>query len=146
MYPLGNRSRFSRENVEEYITNIDSAISKSVIDKDMVLYRGIHPHVADDLLKTGGRENLGFTSTTYDPKEAIYFMKEAKIAPTDWNNLIIIRKHKGSKGLYVNAEEAEIILPRNLKYKVTRVVESDSAKLGDARAIDRLRLIYVEEI
>ena len=136
--------KYSDDQCSMHAANIESAIVDSIIPEDVTLYRGIHSHVADDLIKTGSRTNWGFTSTSYDPIDTIGFMKES-VGPDGWNNLLIMNRPKGTTGLFVDSMENEIILPSAMKYKMTKVVEVDKVNIGSTE-VNRVRMIFVEEI
>lgn len=76
---------------------LDAAIAKSVLQADVVAYRGAGQHVARD---------PGYTSVTTDPKVAERF------AAKHGGKVEGIRLPKGSSALPIPGEESEFLLPR----------------------------------
>ena len=134
--------KYTKEQVEDYIVGIDSAIKKSTVDRDMVLYRGIKTHRAEELIQNGSITQQGFMSTSMSPIEAFEFTKGVG---EDFHNILVMEREKGSLGLFINDIEKEILLPRDTGYKLTKVVH---VKDIDIEGFERenVRLLFVEWI
>ncbi len=96
--------------------DINRLLQRSVIDRDMVVYRGTRMKYYEDGWEIGDVHSAGMmTSTTLSRKLATDFNDEA---------LLEIRVPKGTKGLYADGlsrykdQEAEVLLPPSTKFKV----------------------------
>jgi hypothetical protein len=95
---------------------LNNVLQRSVIDRDMVVYRGTKMKHYEDGWETGDVHSAGIVnSATISSKLATDFNDEA---------LLEIRVPKGTKGLYADGlskykdREAEVLLPPNTKFKV----------------------------
>lgn len=112
-----------------FVKNIDAAIAKSAMPENVVLYRGF---TSTDVVQNWNRivgttiKDKAFASTSISPRIARRFIDQApKIAP---KVLAEIHVPKGTKGLWMGSarastEELEILLHRNIKFKVIKAVK-----------------------
>ncbi len=118
------------EHMKQNITALDSAVKKGKLDKNRVLYRGISSAQLISKLKAGDTfTDKAFASTTLDKKIAVGFT-QGKGA------LIRIKAKKGQSGAYLSEMspapgEAEFLLPRNSKFKVTKITKEGSRTIID---------------
>lgn len=98
--------------------DLDKVLRKSTLDTNMTLYRG-SPHLPK--LKSGDIfVDRGFVSTSRDPLTAYQF---GKTPYTSNSPGMVIAAKKGQSGYNLKGEEREVILPRNLKFRVTDKVK-----------------------
>lgn len=137
---------YTLDELTSQINNLDSVIAKSILNEDVVLYRGLYPHVAEDLIKAGGRKNLGFASTTMDPQKTRYYMNlGVALEESNIKYVMVMERKKGQTGLFISKTEYEVLLPRNLEYKVTKIVDVDTMHFisGDDQNV---KMIFVEAV
>lgn len=147
-YPrMNNYSRLGPDSLdpdvladtERLVRDMDSAIDKSRVQEDVVIYRGLNI-LANDLkrydLLTPGEEVVesAFTSFSGTSDQAGDFANNARG--------VIMRTvlPKGSKALYMDASENELVLPRGTRYRVVRVAKN--VRVGDGTK--RLNVMDVE--
>lgn len=133
----GEISKVGKTKIENAISNIDNAIDKYKLEKDLVLYRGIdtptlieqaigekkwtrNEDAISGYLKNKTIENKAFTSTSLSQKEASNFGLG--------NNSCILRINApaGTKGAYIDtvskiSKEKEFLLARNINFKINRI-------------------------
>jgi hypothetical protein len=119
-----------REKGLQAAKGIDSVLSKSKIENDVVVYRGISGNTAFNIIKNGTFENKGYTATSVAMGDALGFAQHTPLAHPDGSyqpgrdvqNVIMFKVPKGSSGFYFGrGRESEVLLPRNLKLKCTGV-------------------------
>lgn len=122
--------------------HIDEALSKTVIDEDVLLYRGISDNLTKTLENSVGKTVLdkGLMSTTADIDQALLFadMRGGGL------QVMRIRVPKGTNGGYLGFknlsletfDEAEVLLPRNTKVRVIGVAKDTDPDWGDLKYID----------
>jgi len=126
-----------REKAAEAVKVMDEVLSKSEIEQDVTVYRGINGLTAHGLDEKGEFKNPNFTSTTLAPGTAMGFAQHSPYNPdnvvsyqpggmipshAEIQNLMMFTVPKGSNGFYWDSEN-EVLLPRGLSLKVTGVTE-----------------------
>ncbi|MDY0266327.1 MAG: ADP-ribosyltransferase [Methanimicrococcus sp.] len=102
--------------IESNIQNIDSAIQKSKADREYTIYRGIKD---TDWLKEkyigGTFTEKAFGSFTLDVNKALEY--------SNFENPIVLHFEikKGMNVLYMDENESEMLLPRDLTYKIKKI-------------------------
>lgn len=136
------------ERAIKYIKRIDAGLTKTKLEKDFVLHRGISTEVADEMLKTGKMQYAGYSSTSEDIKTARFFSVMNTDGTSKYKDVLIFKTQKGTKGIHIGGEESEIILDKGLKLEVTHVQTVEQMKYleSDGRAPDSFRLIYCNVI
>lgn len=120
-------------DVKEYVDNLKFALSKSIINEDVIVYRGIR-----NPLETFGIGNIdelkeglvftsdGMVSTTTSQKIAKKFAE--KLNPWEEPKIIKIHLKKGQTAfpmdMIKDIGEKEIVLPPGSKFKVVKVREN----------------------
>jgi len=132
-------------DIDDIIKNLDSAIDKSVLPRDVNVYRGISPNTAKKLMNDNTCVDLGYTSTTYDPNTALQFVGEG--GSRSFSNVMVFKHKKGTKALMWEHEE-EVLSARGLKLKCTEIKEVKKVK-GMLRSnedivIDNVRFFIME--
>lgn len=110
------------QNVDDIIKNLDSVMEKSVIEENIIVYRGTNRKYFENLKVGEVFEIKSYFNTSLDSYWGKIFntkIEENKNDPL----LIEIKVPKGSKGFYVGHNSGltymkELILDRNTKYKV----------------------------
>lgn len=124
-YVLRNPNEFKTENDKRAIKDLDSAINKSTLNKDVETYRYISNENVFKNMKVGDiYEDKGFMSTTYNPnsdREENFY---------DYKVKAIIKAKEGTKALDVSGiydkeakegmAESEIIFARDTKMKLVK--------------------------
>jgi len=136
------------ESLTKYVKDLDTAISKSVLDQDSILLRGITNYQSmlglDDVAKLKPGYifiDKGYCSTTIDTK----IIKRFTVGSVDKDPaVLIIHAKKGLNAIPIDSlvekiGEKEILLPRNLKFSVTkitnRIIEGKKVKYIDVEII-----------
>lgn len=126
-----NIDRFDRAVADSNV--LDFAINKTSLPENTMLYRGAlfesKPEVGQII------PDRGFGSTSYmlDKPEQLFYNNASKV-----NTVMTIKAKKGQSGIPVQKAmkgydvEHEFILPRNTKYKITKVTETDDGYLVEA--------------
>lgn len=118
----------------DFLRHIDNAIDKSIIPNNAILFRGVDKDGIDSLLGKGASNivaknparlknkvisDRGFVSTSLDSGIAADFSGKAGI-------VMRIKVNKGQRGVFLGKisnvpKEAEVLLPRGIKFKITGV-------------------------
>ena len=122
-------SDFNKEQLNSKIKNIDSAMNKSIINDNMLVYKGTDNSLFSDL-KTGDELEIPiYYSTTIKSGITEKFARHHNDPA-----ILEIRVPKGTKGIYMSdvfnengINEFEVLLNRNLKYKLvnSEFIETD---------------------
>lgn len=121
------------DDLRAEIEAVDRALSKSEVDRGVVVYRGINTRRMGDVTQLPGTiiEDKGFVSTSLDEGSARKFVNYA-IDDEKPAALVKITVPKGTNGAYLDSldpestwREDEMLLPRNTKFHVTSVVKDD---------------------
>ncbi len=125
----GGKIQFmSEKDANKIVGHVDSAISKAIIDRNIVTYRGVP---LDLKVKVGDTiKDKAFLSTTMNIEEAVNFSN----GPGNKSTIFKIEVPKGSRGLYVEGmaprgyemnsnQEHEILFPRNTQIQITEVIK-----------------------
>jgi hypothetical protein len=136
----GAKIKFTQKEVEDHIKNIDSALEKSSLDKDMTVFRGLSlsgqdgKSIADlhDLLNKGITDK-GYMSTTTLPSSAMGFLNKGgggsvalAIALKKGSKVGSIGEGIARKGSIADPQiitECEVLLPRNSTIVPTKIEE-----------------------
>ena len=130
------------------IDDMDSAMAKSFLAEDLTLYRGAKlPSIGklslEDAQKLVGQtiEDKAFVSTS---KLESFATEGFEAVDSGFEQIgFIIKAPKGSKGIDINAhklakweDEQEVLLPRNSRFKVTKIYEQ-TVKIKERTDIKR---------
>lgn len=139
-YDAKNMSQGERTKIKNRITRLDSALSKTKLKEDVILYRGIKPdHAGKYLLGAfnGGKIDVdkGFMSASMSSGEARGWASGGVVLK------INVRKGRNAisvlDGPKINyAEEREVILPRNTKLRYVKTSELQGTKVLEVEVID----------
>lgn len=124
-YVLRNEDSSKTENDKRAIKDLDNAINKSLLNRDVETYRYISDeHVFNDIKVGDIYEDKGFMSTTYNPKT------DRENNFQDYKVKAIIKAKEGTKALDVSSiydkqakegqKESEIIFARDTKMKLVK--------------------------
>ena len=111
---------FDHEKAQKSVDIIDSVIAKSEMKEDLTVYRGISIRAGHELDVNGEFKNPSFTATSAKLASAIGFSQFRQEGGGE-QNVMMIKVPKGSNAYYYGTKdsEAEILLPRDLSFKVT---------------------------
>lgn len=106
------------ENTKDFITQIDNAMSKYELKENIIAFRGVNGEHYDNYNVGDIFEEKMYYSTSLNKNIAQTFSDD-KINST----MLEINVPKGTKSIYIGSNteydfEAELLLGRNLKYKV----------------------------
>jgi hypothetical protein len=131
-----NKSLRSDGDITDNIKNIDSALNTSEIPHNLITYRGIDNKELYNAIKSGNLsvgdvlEDKGFVSTSPRFGVSQQFLLKKSI-------LLKIKCYAGSKGGYLIPQklslthnEHEILLPRNSKFKITKIYNKSFGDIG----------------
>lgn len=123
------------------VRDLDSAISKSELPENTVLYRGME---LNDNLRNNIKPGATFTDQAYT-STSLDQGNPSRFAGGENGAVMRIKAQKGQKGLAMQSisdypEEKEVLLPRGTKYKITGVTRDpdtgrtfiDAEIIGDA--------------
>jgi len=129
--------------IKNSVKLIDTAISGAKVQEDITVYRGITSSSVARINPKIGMEfsDKGFGSWSGHRELAAEFMGKT----TDTKTAIIrMRLNKGDKALFLNTDESEFLLPRNMRYKILDIEENVAVDVIDD--IIKRRVITVEPI
>lgn len=136
---LRNKARLSNEDTA-LVKNIDAAIVRSVLDKDIMVYRGA---AFGEKAKVGEViSSPAYLSTTFSGSEANNF----SMGPGSYSTVYKLYAPRGSHGLYTeglaprgyqlgSGQETEILFPRNTRIKITDISRIGSTTFISGRII-----------
>lgn len=107
--------------------NLDTAISKSHIDKATYVYRGINWYHGFDneYSYLNVVTDKAYNSSSISKSKAMGY---ASISPNGYKIIIAIILLPGDNALYIDNVEKEYLLPRNNKYKVFKIETKNKTK------------------
>lgn len=111
----------------EDVKNINSAIRKFKLDKDLITFRGTKAKYFKGVSEGDVISGKVFYSTSLDKDQAMAFYNEIKDYYEEEAKFLEIHVPKGSKALYIGANtnyevnEKELLLSNKLKYKVKKI-------------------------
>lgn len=107
-----------RETIAWYVENVDAAIASSPgISEELTLYRGVRTRGAAAFKNAQVGDEItdrAFSSWSGRRESAVYFSEQG-------DTVLRMRLPAGTKGLYIGATEQEILLRRNMKYRIVDV-------------------------
>ena len=111
----------------EDVKNINSAIRKFKLDKDLITFRGTKAKYFKGVSEGDVISGKVFYSTSLDKDQAMAFYNDIKDYYEEEAKFLEIHVPKGSKALYIGANtnyevnEKELLLSNKLKYKVKKI-------------------------
>ena len=111
----------------EDVKNINSAIKKFTLDKDLITFRGTKAKYFKGVSEGNVISGKVFYSTSLDKDQAMAFYNDIKDYYEEEAKFLEIHVPKGSKALYIGANtnyevnEKELLLSNELKYKVKKI-------------------------
>ena len=111
----------------EDVKNINSAIKKFTLDKDLITFRGTKAKYFKGVSEGDVISGKVFYSTSLDKDQAMAFYNDIKDYYEEEAKFLEIHVPKGSKALYIGANtnyevnEKELLLSNELKYKVKKI-------------------------
>lgn len=111
----------------EDVKNINSAIKKFTLDKDLITFRGTKAKYFKGVSEGDVISGKVFYSTSLDKDQAMAFYNDIKDYYEEEAKFLEIHVPKGSKALYIGANtnyevnEKELLLSNKLKYKVKKI-------------------------
>lgn len=123
-YPMNNCLRLGRDCDEGkyYIDDLTSALDKSTVPEDTIVYRQTQASVIKYMMDQGTTKDKGFCSTTHNLTWA------SQVGSSKKPTVCEIKVPAGTKGGYLQKfspfeEEAELLLQRGTQFKFTGVIE-----------------------
>ena len=111
----------------EDVRNINSAIKKFTLDKDLITFKGTKAKYFKGVSEGDVISGKVFYSTSLDKDQAMAFYNDIKDYYEEEAKFLEIHVPKGSKALYIGANtnyevnEKELLLSNKLKYKVKKI-------------------------
>ena len=111
----------------EDVKNINSAIKKFTLDKDLITFRGTKAKYFKGVSEGDVISGKVFYSTSLDKDQAMAFYNDIKDYYEEEAKFLEIHVPKGSKALYIGANtnyevnEKELLLSNKLKYKAKKI-------------------------
>jgi hypothetical protein len=131
--------------------NLDGAEHESVLQHDIILFRGINPYVADTVIQNAQYREPAFASTAYDITVSLGMFGQR--TSDGYRNVLVLQRHPGDHALYINDDEREFLLPRGMTWNVIKAVNIGNLTVsadfplysGNVSSFDYVRLIYIKE-
>ncbi len=133
--------------------HLDLAIAKSTTDEEIILFRGISPGFAENVLLNAAYNEAAFASTSYDI--TIPLVTYGSRGDDGYSNVLLMSRSQGDHLLYINEGEREILLPRDLTWQVVTVkeigelaIESDFTLFSNGgvhESVQHVRIITIVE-
>jgi len=152
----GERTAFPEEHriFFDFIEDgLDDAEQQSVLENEIILFRGISPGVAATVLDHAVYREPAFASTSYDITLSLDSFGPR--SPDGYRNMIVLERHPGDHALYINEDEREFLLPRGTSWQVVKAVNVENLtvqadfplhhRTATTASFDHVRLIYVME-
>ena len=152
----GEKAGFPKEHriFFEFIEDrLDDAEQQSVLENEIILFRGISPGVAATVLDHAVYREPAFASTSYDITLSLDSFGPR--SPDGYRNMIVLERHPGDHALYINEDEREFLLPRGTSWHVVKAVNVENLtvqadfplhhRTATTASFDHVRLIYVTE-
>ncbi|HON82311.1 MAG TPA: ADP-ribosyltransferase [Methanoregulaceae archaeon] len=104
---------------QKFMTQLDSALEKSPLNKQVILYRGITGQYADEFLEDVGKGKNEFSDEGY-----VSFSSNEDIAEEyaiECQNRGIIFVHEGKRNdnvLFIGGQEQEFLYPRKTSWRI----------------------------
>lgn len=138
----------------DFITdNLDIALDKSILNETLILYRGINANVAAKVINNSEYIEPAYASTAYDITLSLGIF--ATRSPDGFTNLLVLQRPSGKHVLYINEDEREFLLPRNLKWDVIKAVNIENLTVradfplysshSNVDQFNKVRLMYIRE-
>jgi hypothetical protein len=152
-----NRSRLYSPETRiffDFITkHLDMAISESALKENLILYRGINANVAAKVINNSEYIEPAYASTAYDITLSLGIF--ATRSPDGYTNVLVLQRPGGKHVLYINEDEREFLLPRDLKWDVIKAINIEnltvmadfplfSSRSNEAQ-FNKVRLMYIRE-
>jgi hypothetical protein len=132
---------------------LDDAEQQSVLENDIILFRGISPGVAATVLDHAVYREPAFASTSYDITLSLDSFGPR--SQDGYRNMIVLERQQGDHALYINEDEREFLLPRGTSWHVVKAVNVENLTIqadfplynrtAATASFDHVRLIYVTE-
>ena len=84
----------------------------------------------------------GFTSTTISDYVALHYFTGARYLTN--GAVYEIKVPKGQNGIFVTGEEKEFIMPRNVRYRVTRITKGKYVDPHNGHVADGIELEIIQ--
>lgn len=132
---FGNRvlkTRLTRDEVQGALDSLDAAIEKSALGTDLTLYRGLKV-----INFEGGAQNLevgdlvfdrAYASSTTDKNRGDHF---AHPQEDGLSHMMRIHAPKGTKALWFNDIEHEVLFARNTAFEITNITTEGNTRYYD---------------
>lgn len=138
----------------DFITkNLDIALDKSILNETLILYRGINANVAAKVINNSEYIEPAYASTAYDITLSLGIF--ATRSPDGYTNVLVLQRPSGKHVLYINEDEREFLLPRNLKWDVIKAVNIENLTVksdfplysshSNEDHFNKVRLMYIRE-
>jgi SPP1 gp7 family putative phage head morphogenesis protein len=128
----------------DQMDRLDAVIARSKLPADTVLYRSCGPETAAALLRDGEYLYKNYSSTSVNFRSCMGFGSNSA---DGYRDVLVMKHKKGSRGLYINDSENEVILPRNTNYRLVQVRKVENVHAYDP-SLDRdyphIRFLIVE--
>lgn len=132
---------------------LDDAEKKSVLNHDIVLFRGIGPGLATTVLDYAIYREPSFASTSYDISLSLDAF--STVSPDGYRNILVLERQAGDHALYINEDEREYLLPRGTSWHIVKAADVENLTVkadfplhnrnATTAFFDHVRLISVAE-
>jgi hypothetical protein len=137
--------------LEEIVKNMESAIGKSTVDRDVTIFRGIPSELVKGLEVGDVIADKGFASATGNERWAASFGRDSTYDEEgdEVSTVMRIRAKPGDPILYCSLRESEYIIQRNAAFVVTgkehKIVETGDIS-GNRQVMNKIYFYDVEYI
>ncbi len=138
----------------DFITkNLDIALNESILDENLILYRGISGSLVNKIIISSEYIEPAYASTAYDITVSLGIF--GKRSPDGYQNVLVLQRPSGKHALYINEDEREFLLPRNLKWDVIKTINIKNLTVNadfplysshsNEDQFNKIRLMYIRE-
>ncbi|MGA9141332.1 MAG: ADP-ribosyltransferase [Methanocella sp.] len=139
----------------DFVTDsLDDAENASALHDDMVLYRGMSGNYVYTMINNSAYSDNAYSSTSYDPTVCLNVTFGARTSD-GYQNVLVMKKEKGEHALYINEEAREVLIPRESRFTVTKIVNVGNLTVradfpliwstNMTATFEKVRLIYLAE-
>jgi hypothetical protein len=138
--------------IQSQITNIDTAISSSVLNERVILYAGISGDLPNRIRDERSYAEPGYLICSYDPSVTYQDLIRGRQDKEGYVTMLVIERTRGNRLLFINETMREILLPRGMIWEVVREeninnmdFSTDATPRFQNDPVEKVRLLYLTE-
>ena len=145
------QNKSKEERLEKLKKKLDSALNNSTMPQDIILFRGLGGPIVDSIRNNLSYVELGYGSSAYDISKPYMYATNNSRDKEGYVNILVMVRHEGEIGLYIDESEREILLPRMLTWDLIKEVKVERLYLDTEFAplveqkYEKVRLLYMKQ-